>query len=184
MNWLLEQPLPIALVGGLLVAGCLAAVVQTGSVRFFYAAGGCLLLTVVLLVIESQVVTPYEEIEQTLQTIARDLETNDPPRVLAHLARSATTLRSQAESALRRVEIQRVAVKNNLQVDFQPADQPQRATARFNAVIVGSERRGGVTNQSAPWYFVVDFVREEGNWRITNYQRQSPLPQGRSRDSQ
>lgn len=121
-----------------------------------------------------RVVTPKEEIESTLHEIARDLESNNEDAILAHISQSTPRTTDLARQALRRVEIVRVAVKNNLQVEFQSDRQPLQATAGFNAVIVGSEKRGTIRNQPSPNYFVVDFQKENNEWRVLSYQRHPP----------
>ena len=131
-------------------------------------------VTVALLLVERYVVTPKEEIENVLQVIARDLESNEQETILAHISSSKPDLRSRAERALKPVVVDRVVVKRNLVVEFDSLESPQRAKASFNAVIVGSEKTGTIRNQTSPWYFIVDFVKEDSQWRVADYEKQLP----------
>ncbi len=174
MSLFLEQPLPILAGGILAVAICLAALLKSGRLAFLYLAGGLGVLTLLMLLIESRVVTPREEIENTLATIAADVESNDLDRVLRHVSHYQEGVRATAEHALRRVVIHRVAVKRNLEVEFSTDANPPTARASFNAVVVGSEKKGTVRDQTAPIFFIVDFVKEDGDWKVVTYERHPP----------
>ena len=178
---ILEQPLPTIMIGMLLAVICLIGLLRTGLVRFLYFAIGIAAITVALVFVERVVVTPKEEIEGTLATIARDLESNDRPRILSHIATSSQQLRVRAERALKPIVVHRVSVKNNLMVTFDTERNPRSAQATFNAVVVGSERSGSVQNQMSPWFFIVDFVKEGDRWRVADYARRSPQEGLRSR---
>ncbi len=173
MTILFEQPIPILITGILGLSAFLAALLKTGLVRFLYLAIVAVAVTLALLFVESTVVTPREEIELTLDRIARDLESNQPPRVLQHISQQSPDVRKAVERALKQVEIHRVSVKRNLEVTF-PQGSASTAIASFNAVITGSKRKGVVRNQTAPWFFVVEFSKESGEWRVTGYKRLSP----------
>ena len=173
MSVLLEQPIPVLVIGVLVVAAMLFALLQTGNRRFLYLAAFAFVVCAGLLVVERMVVTPTEEIELTLNRIARDLESNDSDRILSHLTDGNASVRDHAEHALRLVEIHRVSVKPNLRVSFTDTAQT-RATATFNAVVVGSERKGNFRNQTSPSFFVVEFQKQADRWRVASYERHPP----------
>jgi hypothetical protein len=132
------------------------------------------LLTALLLVVERSVVTPKEEIRLKLSDIARVMETNDIPQILNFVSDTVPQLKSSAEKSLKRIKIERVAIKNNLEVEFTPANNPTKAMASFNAVLVVSDRRGTLNNQLSPNFFEVTFVKEAGEWRVLDYERHEP----------
>lgn len=173
-SFLLENPVPIVLGGILFSALALFGLLKTGLIRFLYIAIGIAAVTCLLVVVERKIVTPTEEIAQALQEIAADLQSNQPDAILAHVSSSVPELRKRAERALKPVEIDRVVVKNNLTVDFGSNPDGNQAKASFNAVVVGSMKSGAVRNQTSPFFFIVDFVKEDGKWRVVDYTRKSP----------
>ena len=56
-------------------------------------------------------------------------------------------------------------VKRNLEVDLHQTE----AEARFNGVIVASQRSGVVSNQPYPRFFVLKLRKEDGHWRVSQY---------------
>jgi hypothetical protein len=169
----LENPLPVIAIGLLTVAILLSGFFKTGRVSILWAIAAVMGMTAALLAVEHFVRTPKEEIEGTLQGIAGDLARNDLSRVVSHISRTAPELRGEAERILPRLEIERATVKRNLECEFHGGDPP-RATARFNAVLVVSDRRGGIRNQYSPFFFIVDFVFEDGTWKVVRYERHDP----------
>ncbi len=174
MNFLFENPLSIVLGGIFFAVISLIGLLKTGVIRFLYLAIGIAVLTCLLVAVERRVVTPREEIAQTLQVIAADLESNNTQAILQHVSTTVPRLQKKAERALKPVEIHRVVVKNNLTVDFGSDPDGNRAKATFNAVIVGSEKSGTIRNQTVPMLFIVDFVKEGDAWRVVDYSRRSP----------
>ncbi len=175
-HFLFENPLYVLLLGATLTLVAATCLLKSGRWPFAYVALGLMVLTAIAVTVNIYVVTPKEEIRSTLLDIAADLETNDTERILRHVAASADSVRSSAANALRRVQIDRVAIKNNLVVKWDRTTHPQSAKARFNAVIVGSEKKGGIRDQTAPFLFIVDFVKEADVWKVASYQRRAPIP--------
>jgi len=127
-------------------------------------------LMVVGLVVEQLVVTNSEQVAATLQQIAKDLESNDVPRVVSHISTESENLRREAESILKRVKVQTVSVKRNLTVSVVENGDRKTAIAKFNAVAKLSDSGGAFGNQLVPRFFIVNFVNENGQWRITQYE--------------
>lgn len=174
MTFLNENFVGIAGLGIILAFVLLIGLLRTGRRGWSYAGIACGLLFVGLLYREVRVVTTREEILATLLQIARDLETNDPPNVLAHIAASAPSLQAEAKKRLAALRIHRASVKSNLRITQTTGAPPTAATAKFNAVLVLSETRSGVQNLWSPWLFVVDFVREGEVWKVARYERHDP----------
>lgn len=173
MNVLYEQPLTILVVGALSVVAALVALIKTGRIGFLYGAGGLIALTALLLMVERRTITMKEEVRGVLDDISTELTTDNVPAVLDYIAPSAEDIRDKAEQILKKVRVDRVSIKPNLQVTPKNGDA-NHVVATFNAVAVGSERRGVVKDQPSPQFFTVEFIRDGGAWRILNYDRQSP----------
>jgi len=173
MNVLYEQPLTILVVGALAVVVALVALIKTGRIGFLYGAGGLVLLTALLLLVERRTITVTEEVREVLDDISTELTTDNVPAVLDYIAPAAEGIRDKAERILKRVRVDRVSIKSNLKVTPKDGDE-NHVVATFNAVAVGSERRGSIKDQPSPQFFTVEFVRDGDAWRILSYDRQSP----------
>jgi len=173
MTWHLEQPLPIIAMGALLFAMLLGGLIKTGRRGLLGAMIAVVFATIGMLMLERIVVTPGEQIAATLQQLARDIQTNEPSLVFQHISATAEPLRNDAEMALERIEIHKVTVKSNLETEI--SANGEKATARFNASFDASAKSGLVNNQHAAWFFVVDFVKQQGRWLVTDYKRYDPL---------
>lgn len=173
MNVLYEQPLTILALGALSVAAALFALIKTGRIGFLYGAVGLIALTALLLIVERRTITIKEELRGVLDDISTDLTADNVPAVLDHIAPAAEDIRDKAEKILKQVRVDRVSIKPNLKVTPKNGDA-NHVVATFNAVAVGSERRGVVKDQPSPQFFTVEFVRDGDAWRILTYDRQSP----------
>jgi hypothetical protein len=174
MIWLTEDPAPI-LILGTLTALLLAAIWWHGRQRFVL----CLALVAVLLTVagyfvEQWIVTPRERVAETLQQIARDVESNDLTTVVRHIHSSKPSLRDDASQKLSTYEFHEIKIKNNLEVVVFADEQPPRATAKFNVVAIGSQRSGMVRNRRVPQYLEVTFLLEDGEWRVSDYSHHNP----------
>lgn len=173
-TFLAENFWGIGICGFLSALFLLFLLVQTGRIAWLIGAAVAALVTMVLLAIEVRTVTTREEIASTLQQIARDLESNDHTRILRHVSPNSPQLLQHAQKMLPRMEFRRASVKSNLTIQPFPNSNPEKLAARFNAVIVGSDRRAGVENQLAPLLFIVDFEKIGSEWKATRYEHHDP----------
>jgi hypothetical protein len=174
VSLLLENPWPALAIGGLATCILIGGLVRTGRRGLLYAIIGIVLLTAVAVAVEQFVVTPSEEIAATLRQIARDIESNDPERVVQHVADQAAALRSEVRRLMPQIVIHEARVKRNLRVDFRSNPSEAAATARFNAVALVSDRNGLSPRRLSPWFFIVEFRRENGRWKVLAYERRDP----------
>ena len=157
-----------------MVAILLMCVVYTARPAFLYAAIGVVLLAAGLVIVERSILTPREEVRAEIYAIAAALEANDTDAVLAHVSPTVPKLRERGARALGEVIIEQVKIKPNLKVQLAAGDPPTKATATFNVVVIGSQRRSGVSHQRGAWFFTVDLVKEGGDWRVVDYRQQDP----------
>jgi hypothetical protein len=160
--------------GFLLATVLLFLLIQTGQRVWLMGAVIAGVLTLVLLLVEIKTVTVREEIAVTLKEIARDLESNDAAKILRHISPNRPELEKHAQRLLPRITFQRATVKSNLTVEPSSGVKLPQVTARFNAVLIASDRRAGLENQFAPFLFVVDFERVEDEWKVTRYEHHDP----------
>jgi hypothetical protein len=169
MDALLENPLPIWIIGGLSVAILVSAFFKTASPRWLLAAGAALAVTAGLILLERTVVTEREVIENRLHELARALESDDQATILAAIAPEAIKVSTSAKASLKAFVIKTASIKNNLKIELQPEDAPRKAVATFNALLVGGDRGGITQEQRAPFFFTLHLVKQGDQWLIEDY---------------
>ena len=174
MVWIVEQPLLIAAIGTLSALILLGGLLKTGRAWLIGAVVGVVVMTIGMLVLERIVVTERERVEGTIHRIASDLESNQAPRVIRHISREAPRLSQEAKKVLSQIVIHEVRVKSNLRVEV-GGDPSSEATATFNVVVVASDREGYMQNQPTPRLVTVHLVKEDGSWKVVDYQLDDPI---------
>lgn len=171
---LFEKPLLIGLLGSItaIVLGFLW--LQTGRRSILYVLISILVLMFAGIGIARYVVTDREAVTAALHEIAEAVERNDMPEVLRLIHPDAPSVRAQALGELPRYEFHEVKIKSNLEVTFDKSDDPTEAVAKFNVLVVGSERNGLVKNRRVPIYCTVTFRKYEDSWRLFAYQHSDP----------
>jgi hypothetical protein len=181
MDWLFEKPLFI------LIMGVLTAVVlgglwtQTGRKSALYAFLAALGATAGLLLVERWVQTDRERIIATLHEIARVVERNDVQAALRYTHSRAEWIRRQAAAELPRYDFREVRIKPNIVVEISPKADPPTATAKFNAVVVASDKQGLFSDSRVPRFVTVKFEKEGRDWRVVGYEHQEPFEGFRQR---
>ena len=171
----MEQPLVIVFCGLVMAAMFIAGLLKTGKKALLFAALGSILLTMGLVGVERAIITPREQVKATLHLIADDLERNDVAAVTAHISRHRGELIKEAKQKMGMVEIIDVDIKRNLKVDLHFERGMEIAEARFNAVIRLRLLRGlSDAMRPTPRFFVVRFRKEDGQWRIRDYEMHDP----------
>lgn len=175
MTWLLESPLTIVAVGGLLVAVLVVMWQQNDERKLLYAAGAALLATLGMVGVERYVVTESEELTAAVHAIEAALEANDPVALTACLSPGVPELGDEARRALKVVHVTGVVI-TDLKLAFGSPLPAGEASARFEGTIRGMARdpsqkeANGLVEQK----FVLYFRREPapaGPWKLFRYER-------------
>jgi len=174
MDWLLEKPLVIVLLGLTTAGLCGFLWTQTGRQGALYALLGVLAVTGGLLLVERLVETDREQIDAILHQAAREVERNEIESLMRFTHSRAERMRRQARDELPRYDFDQVSIKSNLVITVRQDRDPLTATARFNAVVSASERDGLIKNQRVARYVVVRFEKEGNAWRATDYEHHDP----------
>ena len=178
MTWITEEPLPILFVGVLIEGFLLIALLQTARRALLYLMIVTGILFGGLLLVEFVVVTDAEEVEMMLDTMAADLERDDLPALLAHISDTAPELQQMARTRLKQVVVSRAAIKGNLQITVRRQKNRSWAIAKFNVVIIASDRTGTVEGYRYARYLVVRLRKQGGRWRMTGFEEHHPLRPG------
>ncbi len=173
MNWLLESPVTILVLGVISVAVLLYVWTQLQRRSLLVAAAVVLVVVAGLMLLELMVQTDAEQVEATLREIAADVERNDLPAALAHFHSTAQSARLMASGEMPKYEFAEVKVKS-VEVMVDPDHQPPKAVAKFNVVVVGSDRDQLIGRRHVPRYCEVTFLKENGHWRVSDYLHREP----------
>ncbi|MDG2380276.1 MAG: hypothetical protein P8N76_01240 [Pirellulaceae bacterium] len=174
MNWMFEQPAVPLFVGALLFAIATAIWTQTRSGR---ALLGCLMVVAITsgwLVIQALVVTESEQIRQTIDTIAKQVEANNIDAVVAHFSSDNPQLADDVRVLLQTAQIEKVTIKRNFQATVTRRNGLVSGEASFNAVATATDRRERWGRQIVPRYVVVQLRKKGNSWKIRSYQLQDP----------
>jgi hypothetical protein len=179
MTWLLEDSLPVIVMGVILIAALAVGFIKTGSRAPLYGLAFVILLLIGLVLLERMVVTDREQVEDVLFTIAKAVERNDIDEAIRHISPEAPGVQ-HADRELRRVNFREVDIKPNLEIEVFADRSPPTAEARFNVVVVGDIGGGP---QRYPRYVEVTFEKQGERWVARDYQHYEPTHSMRIRDN-
>jgi hypothetical protein len=169
---LFESPMLVMAIGFTTAALLGGLWLQTGKRVLLVLLVGMLALTVTGVILERSVETDREQIDSTLRRIARDIERNDRPAVLAHIHSQAADIRQAAAMETSTYVFEQVKIKSNLQIEVHAGTDPKTATATFNVVVIGTGGQLGKQSSRAPRYMTLEFEQEGGAWRVRSYTHQ------------
>jgi hypothetical protein len=175
MTMFLEDPLPIILVGIVVVAVLAFAYVNVRRGALLWAIAATLAVVLVGVAVERLVVTDREQVEATLDGVIEAMEADDWERLKRdYIAPGATYTLQRAEFARGLIAV--ISAKaNRLEVTVNPLTSPPTAEAQFTGVI--SYRLRDPANQFPYDYYVARFVvelqKEGDRWMISNHEEQT-----------
>ena len=171
MTWITENPIPLFILGLIAQIVLGIALWQTGRGWILWVMIALAIVSVGLIVAEIVLISPSEEVTDTLDQIASALETNEPDKVLAFIAPETAALRADATNRLKQVKISEATVTGNLQIKFDPPPQPDKpiATASFIGRFKAKLLKEATPYDNAILRFKVHFCKENGKWLVTGY---------------
>lgn len=166
MNLLLENPLPIWSLGAVCLAITLIVFLAKRSLGSVLAVAGVIAGTALLLLLESIVITPSEEVEESLANVLEAIKANDLPQVLAMIDPNAKHVRNDAETLMPQVKVKETGA-TSVRVEFADSN-PLEATSFFRGRIDGTHARTG----TRVFYFdqvEIDWQKNGATWQIIDY---------------
>ena len=124
--------------------------------------------------VERFVVTDRKLVKAVLYDTAAALEANDLNRVLAHVAPEDAYTRQQAAWVLGAAEIEELKI-SYLEVTINRLTSPQTATAKFNVLVTGRDRRGEIGTLSRvpeSWSCNCAATRADGSSSATSFKEE------------
>lgn len=168
MGWLLEDPTTV-LTAGILIQVLLAVMlVKTARGSILFAMGAVFVLVILLVVVEFTVVTPREEIENTLYQAATAAEANDVEQFMTFIAPASAAGFSEVQSRMPRFDIRSVRL-GQLQVEF---DDSGTAMARMIASVEADDRQSQIPRDKYIARFSVNLRKVDDRWMMVAYQEE------------
>jgi hypothetical protein len=178
MLWLMESPWTIGLTGAFFAGLCIFAWFQNGRKELAIAIFAVIAATIAFLALERWWVTETEKIKSTVRQIARDVESNDFNRMVAHFHPSATEIQEAARSEVGNYHFRSISVKENFEVKLNLDHRPQKAEVGFNAVAVVTVRSLSEQEMTVARYveFLMYKDSADGKWKVAGYGHRSAIP--------
>lgn len=165
MNYLFESPVPYFAAGAIGLTIAVMVYLSAGTRGSQIAIGVVVLATLAGLLVERFVETPREEVADTLQRLLDAVESNDVPGVLSYLSPQAGDVRSDAETLMPRLDIERANSAGEVVVTLDDEDDPQRATVKFKGVIIATDISSGIRGGYNDGV-TVTMERTDGRWLV------------------
>ncbi len=168
MEYFAENTAPVWALGAVLLTMAVIAYVHTRSLNALLAVAGVILLTGVGLLVERLVVTQREAVQQSMQELLAAIEADDLPGVLAMIAPSESTMRSDAELLMPQFDINKARATDEIEVTIDRDKSPPTAAATFRFFADVLHRKSGMKGG----YFdnvTIFFVEEGDRWVVTGY---------------
>jgi len=167
---LLQDPMPIIIVGVLVVAVLGAILLSTGRGIFLIAMLGVIALTLLGVGVEWLVVTEKERVEASLEATADAMVSNDINAILACCSESAKHTRGEARRAVRYAKFVKVKITKLEIDDINYLTSLPTVTVCLTAVITASDRGGQFSEATRPIFFTLQLRKESDRWLITSHE--------------
>jgi len=181
MTWLTEEPLYIFLTGILLVLGFGAFAMATGRRLLWMIAGVSLAVMVVLLVVESRIVTDREQLNQILDEMTVCVRNNDVQGLMKYGSLSRPETIRRIEKEMPQYQINSVSVFRRKIPEIDNTQVPATAKLEFQVSVNVDASQSQFRYSGAAMRGVTLFLQKEpdGQWRVTDYSHYEPELLGR-----
>jgi hypothetical protein len=165
---LLENPLPIAVAGGLFATLALVVFLSRRNLTSLVALVGVVLATLLLLLVERVVRTDREVVESSLQAAMDAIEANDLPGALEIIDPAAADIRADAETLMPLVKWT-TANAASIETTVDDTAQPPTATTRFRAFLNGVHEQSGMAVGYVNQQVDVHWIKRGDKWFVNDY---------------
>jgi hypothetical protein len=178
--WLFENPVAIWCGGAVLLTLAIVVHLQMRTRASLLAIAVIVLLTAALLIAERLIVTPREEVQQTLDQLAARIEANDLPGVLTFIVPASKAVRADAESLMPLVTVNRAAIVSTPEITVNMDGQPATADVSCQGLVDVTVKQNGM---QGPYLdrVKIHFVRSGNRWLIESYTPQKDWHRGAAR---
>jgi len=173
MDWFIEDSTPLLVIGALVEALLVFALVQTGRPKLLYAMVGTALLVGGLVWHEKHTVTDKKRIDAVLHDAAAAVERNDPAGVQDCISPGATDLRAQVPRVLSQFKFNEVVI-TGLTIKVNRFNNPPSAIAEFMVRVNGSDKAGNFPYNNLLERLKVTLLLENDRWLVSAYDANGP----------
>jgi len=168
MSIFTENPLAIAVIGGVCAIFPLLVFLSRRTLGSLLALGGVIALTLLLILVERLIVTDREAILQQQKGVLAAVEANNVAATLAFIDAAAANVRSDAQTLMPQVKVNRARAMGDIEVTFDPASNLTQATTRFRGFLDGIHAGSGMhfgymDNVEIHW------AKRDNRWLIVGY---------------
>lgn len=181
MSDLLDHLYPVVIGSALLAVMCAFGWLKTGYRGLAVATVVLILFSIGMVLLERLTITDREQVEQTMEQIARDVERGDLEKILSHVHPDAPETRNEAAQELPQYKIKSVRIKRGMRIEFHPRHDPPEAVAEFNVVVTGSDAGELVGESQVPRFVTVRLWKDGDLWKVRSYRHDDPLEGMRNR---
>lgn len=168
MNYLAENALPIWVGGAVLLTLAVVVYSQLRNTASLIAILVVLLLTATLLVVEHLIITPREAVERTLYDLAAAIEADDLPGVLRFIAPQSAEVRSDAETLMPLVDVEKARILGTPEITVNETGQPATATVNCQGLVDVTVKQNGMKTPYTD-HVQIHFVESNSAWLIESY---------------
>jgi hypothetical protein len=166
----LESPVPILVVGILVEAVLVIALLRTGRGILLAPITVVALIVLAGVLIERLVVTERKQVAAAIAEAAAAIEADDMNRLTACISPSpeGDKTRALARDLHTIWRVTQIRIRN-LNVSINAYTNPRTATATFTAIVTGGDRAGAISDVTRPAEVKVTLQLESGRWLITGH---------------
>ncbi len=175
MIWLTEDPTLTIVLGGIVIAVLLVALLKTGRGIFLFALLGAIFVVAALVLVEYLIVTEREKVYQTIFDLAGAIEANDRDAVQSYIAPQSPQIGRDADRLLKVFKIEEVKITDGPQISIDDFTSPPTADVELVAVAYGSTAAGSF--RPAPTRLYVTLRQQDGRWLVESYRSEAPFGQ-------
>ena len=168
MEIFVESPWPAIFFGVIGEAILAVALVRTGRGVLLWAMAGVLAVSLTGVGVARLVVTEKKLAAAVVYDCAAAAEKNDAEGILRHVSPEDEELRAWIIAAMQQFEISEVKIRA-LDIAINRLTSPPTATATFNFIGTGKDRRGEYGQMTRPGRVIVQMRREPGGWVIVGH---------------
>lgn len=170
--WFTETALP-PIVILLLIAGILF-LIWSQNARALYLAGiaGCVLLSGVIYMVELTIITPKEEVENSIRGIAAAAVDGDIDRTVAFVSNNSRDVSTAIRTAMTLVDVHEGLSIKDMEIEMVANNSQANADFRANGMF---SLKGSGMEQHAATRWLFSWRKEAGQWKVVKLDRLDPM---------
>lgn len=176
---LFEQPWIIGVLGAIVTGATLFGWLQSGSIIALRSAGGFLIATLLLVLLNVWVVTEREILRSWLSETASELEQNQVDKVLKRIHPEASERVADRARMLKNIKFTSVRITKIHGIDIKSTRKSSQAVIRMNVLAEGEMRHAA---GKAPRWIGLTLEKTDGVWMVADVEEKDPMHEFMNRE--